>query len=144
MRRAKNGKYAQLSHGIFRLYLRNTRNIFQTMKYFLILITALLLAGCSSLFDKSQALRPGMTQAQVREILGEPASVRSDPAQWVYYGDYKIQVVFGDDGKMLFFTADPLTGAESPQETSRRQDQQKRDMQQLDRSLNDPTRNQSW
>ena len=100
------------------------------MKYFLILITALLLAGCSSLFDKSQALRPGMTQAQVREILG--------------YGDYKIQVVFGDDGKMLFFTADPLTGAESPQETSRRQDQQKRDMQQLDRSLNDPTRNQSW
>ena len=85
-----------------------------------------------------------MTQAQVREILGEPANVRSDPAQWVYYGDYKIQVVFDDNGKMLFFTADPLTGAESPQETSRREDRQKRDMQQLDRSLNDPTRNQSW
>lgn len=114
------------------------------MKYFLILITALLLAGCSSLFEKSQALKPGMSQAQVREILGEPAGVRSAPAQWTYYDDYKIQVVFDDNGKMLFFTADPLTGAESRHDMSRREEQQRKDMQQLNRSLNDPTRNQSW
>ena len=81
-------------------------------------IAVMLLSGCSyfeqfETFERSGALRVGMSKAEVRQVMGEPLDANfSKPDVWYYYiktnwhdGQYTI-----DECMPLVFKADKLAG----------------------------------
>ena len=87
------------------------------MKKFTILLGLLALAGCTSIADKAREnLKTGMTQDEVREIMGNPN--RELDKSWYYVGKNDLILNFDDKGIYQSYETSEPTAAEKKQASS--------------------------